>query len=215
MGCFIIFYLLLPFLNIVYKNISKKMYLSLIALLLFSYVIVPLQTKYDVYMNYVSWFITLYFMSSFIRKYSIWKECNTWFWGCVTLFTTIISIISVLLVVYFTKGAHAYYFVGEVNRPFALLIGFVSFVFFKGLKIKQSKYINVIAASTFGVFLIHTRLSKFLWKDLFNVQQFYSTPLISIAIIFVVYASCTFIDYLRIHLLEKPLFTALRNKNII
>lgn len=215
MGCFIIFYLLIPFLNIVFENISKKMHVMLIALLLFSYVIMPLQTKYDVFMNYISWFITLYFISSFIRRYSIWKEDNSKIWAGLTLLSIGLSIVSVLLIVHITQGAHAYYLVGEVNRPFALLTGIASFVFFKGVNIRQNKFINIVAASTFGVFLLHTRLSKFLWKDMINVQQYYVAPIVSVLIIFAVYVICTLIDFIRIKLIEKPLFSALRNRNVL
>ena len=206
MGCFIVFYLLIPFLNIVYKNISKREHISLLAILTFVYVLMPMQTKYNTSMNYVSWFIFIYFIASYVRKYGVWRENNSILWGMITICSILLAIISVVVVVYITNGSHAYYFVGEVNRPLALLVGVVSFIFFKSLQIKNSKIINIIGSCTFGVFLIHTRLSSFLWRDIFKNENLYDSVICSVLVVLLVYIVCTMIDVFRIYFIEIPLF---------
>jgi hypothetical protein len=80
------------------------------------------------------------------------------------------------------------------------------------LNIKYNKVINTIAASAFGVLLIHANsdtMRQWLWKDtLNNVGMFNSKFLFVHAIVSVaaVYIVCTLIDILRIRFLEKPFF---------
>ena len=84
-SCFIVFYLCIPFLNILLKNITKRQHQWLIVLLLFVYTVHGSVPKFmSVSMNYVSWFSVLYFIAAYLRLYPF-KENNTKFWGWVTL----------------------------------------------------------------------------------------------------------------------------------
>ena len=79
-GCFILFWLTIPFLNTLIRNLTKKQHGLLIGLALSIYVILPLLPFNRVIMNYVTWFMILYFMSSYIRLYQIQVFSNT-AWG--------------------------------------------------------------------------------------------------------------------------------------
>lgn len=63
-SCFLLFYLFIPFLNVLIMNLDKRMHLSLIALLLFIYTFLG-TTDLRVDMNYLTWFVVLYFISSY------------------------------------------------------------------------------------------------------------------------------------------------------
>lgn len=71
---------------------------------------------------------------------------------------------------------------------------------------------NTIAASTFGVLLIHAHsdtMRQWLWKDTLNNVGYYSSaymPLHVIGSVIGILAICTAIDQLRIHLIERPFF---------
>ena len=75
-SCFLLFYLCIPFLNILIRNMSQKQHMSLIILLLS--ISTGLGTLYAVVgrftTNYVSWFCVLYFISSYIRLYKPWEK---------------------------------------------------------------------------------------------------------------------------------------------
>ena len=77
---------------------------------------------------------------------------------------------------------------------------------------KHHKWINTIAASTFGVLLIHANsytMRQWLWRDtLQNAEQFYMSYACFHAMISVIaiFAICIAIDYIRIHTLEKWMF---------
>lgn len=63
--CFLIFYLFIPFLNILVHNIDEKKHLLILGLCAFTYIFFG--TLHKVTMNYVSWFIVLYVIASYIR----------------------------------------------------------------------------------------------------------------------------------------------------
>jgi len=72
--------------------------------------------------------------------------------------------------------------------------------------------LNTIAASTFGILLIHANsdtMRKFLWKDLLDNASFYNSSYLAIHAIcsvVCVYIVCFAIDYCRIRFIETPLF---------
>lgn len=92
------------------------------------------------------------------------------------------------------------------------------FMFFKNLRIGYSRIINIIGASTFGVFLIHTsgdEMRHWLWYDFIDVVGHYDAPsyaLYAIGSILAIFLTCSIIDICRIYVLEKPLFNFLDKK---
>ena len=113
-----------------------------------------------------------------------------------------------------------YFLVADSNKPLAVSTAVFAFLFFKNLKFGYSKIINTIAASAFGVLLIHANsdtMRQWLWRDtLDNVGHFEGNIYLhAIASIFAIYAICTLIDFIRIQFLEKPLFKAIDSKKSI
>lgn len=82
-------------------------------------------------------------------------------------------------------------------------------MFFKNLKMKRSKIINTISASTFGVLLIHANsntMRTWLWQDMLQNVKWYESPFLAVhAIVSVlaVYIVCTVIDWGRIQIVKS------------
>ena len=101
----------------------------------------------------------------------------------------------------------AFYFVTDSNTFLAVATGISSFLFLKNLKIRFSKVINTVAASTFGVLCIHASsdtMRQWLWKDVLDNVGHYSTdfmPLYAIGSVLAVFIVCFVIDQLRIRLM--------------
>lgn len=218
-GCYLLFYLTIPFINKLIQNINEKQHIYLIALCSFIYIL--LGTVHKTTFNYVTWFIVIYFIGSYIRMYPKKIYSNTRFWGIVTAFGIVLLSISIPLCAWIelkTGKGYAYAFASDSNSLLPVLIGTSSFIYFNNLSIKKNKIINSIAASTFGVFCIHANsntMRKWLWKDtLDNVGQ-YSSPwilfhaIISVMLIFIV---CVIIDKIRILAIERPFFYWLNGK---
>ena len=216
-SCFIVFFLFIPFLNALIQSLSERQHVRLLLLCFFTYVLFGTVRggPFGVVMNYVSWFMVIYFIAAYIRIYP--KE---WFsdrkkLGLLLLAAFIVSAASVVCCAYAgsrTGMFSPYYFVTDSNSFLAVAVGTLAFMYFRTLKIGYSKTINTIAASTFGVLLLHSNseaMRTWLWKDTFDITGSFDKrfmPLYAIGCILLVYAVCTLIDILRINLLEKPFF---------
>lgn len=211
-----VFYLFIPFLNILIKGMNKKQHLLLMILCVAVYTgLATIRLK--VVFNYVTWFSVIYIIGAYIRLYP-----QKWFdsrklWGCMALAMLILSWLSVAGKAYVTlrltgKIGYVYSFVADSNMPLALATAICAFMFFKNLNICYHKLINVIAASAFGVLLIHANsdiMRQWLWTDTLNNVSFMETQWVYIhafGSVIAIYTVCTIIDLARFNLLEKPFF---------
>ena len=80
-SCFLVFYLFIPFLNVLISHLDKKMHGRLVLLCLFIYTLLGTFRSSHVAMNYVSWFCVLYFIASYIRIYGLLPRLRTVNWG--------------------------------------------------------------------------------------------------------------------------------------
>ena len=117
-----------------------------------------------------------------------------------------------------------YYYVEDSNTVMAISLAVSLFLYFKNIEIKNSKIINSIASTTFGIFLIHTNsdsMRVWLWKKTVHVTEIYLKHDLKIIVLHVVLSSalifvvCMVIDKLREKLLEKPLLTYMNKFNWI
>lgn len=80
-NAYMAFFLFIPFLNILIKGMNKIKHLLLMILcvVIYSgfYQIPGLHLNY----NYLSWFIILYIIGSYIRIYGLFRDRNVLFWG--------------------------------------------------------------------------------------------------------------------------------------
>lgn len=110
-----------------------------------------------------------------------------------------------------------YSLVTDSNTLLAVITGVSSFLYFKNIKIKYSKVINLIGGSTFGVLQIHTSsdtMRLWLWNDIVNVQGAYYLSFNNIVFhavswVLIILCICTVIDLLRINTIEKWIFNFL------
>lgn len=145
--------------------------------------------------------------------------------GGITLLCVILSILSVLCVVYFDAR------LGKQTPPFkyvspsgicAVLTSVSSFMYFKDLKMRNSRFVNRVAASTFGVLLIHDNclaMRQWLWHELMPVKSIYALDSINsivtiLIVILGIFVACILLDMLRKNMIEKPLFEKINIYNM-
>ena len=205
-SAYFLLYIIAPFLNIFLNNLEKKKYQSLIIMLIILWSIVPTLTSSNFQGNSLSWFITLYILAGYIRKFEVNNKFATR--RCFIYFL-IISIINYLLSFIFTiLGSkwkwfefHSTYF-NDMQKVPTLLISLALFIVFLNIKFKYNKWINMIAAATFGVYLIsdHFMLRSILWLHIFNNYKYQNSLLLiphSIITVICVYLVSTIIDLIR------------------
>lgn len=228
-GCYLLFFLCIPFLNILISNLSEKMHQRLIVLLLFIYTGIGSIPFFSVRFNYVTWFCVLYIISSYVRLYPKLIFENTRFWLLMTFLSITLAMLSVISLTYigekynrflsyfFVAGSNkilavtSYFFVADSNKILAVTTAFSSFMLFKNLKINYSPIINLLGATTFGVLLIHANsdvMREWLWKDtLQNITMYKSDYMFIHAIISVleIFTVCSCIDVIRIVFMERKI----------
>ena len=214
-SCFLIFYLCIPFINILIKNLNEKQHIYLVLLLSFVYIFFGTIKVLNVDMNYVSWFMVIYLFSAYIRRYpkDIFSDVRFWKWCMIG--TLLLSAFSVVICAWLGAVLNrnmAYFFVTDSNTFLAVVTSLSAFMYFKNLKIKNNKFINTVAASAFGVLLIHANsdtMRRWLWQDVLHNVEVYDTVYLvlhAILSVVVIYIVCTCIDYLRIRYIERPFF---------
>lgn len=217
-SCFMIFFLLIPFINIFLKHIDRKQHRLIVILLLIVYSILP-SVHIHLSFNYVSWFTVIYIIASYIRFYGLGNKISHNMWGWLTLALIVVSSASVIGLFALNKYGYTshwvpYYFVADSNKILALAVSVSSFMWFKELKLPHSRLINAIGATTFGVLLIHANsdaMRQWLWRETVDcVGHFGDSVLwtlgyatVSVLIIFII---CSGIDWFRGKLIEPWLF---------
>lgn len=213
-----LFFLLIPFLSMLIQHLNEKQHIYLILWCVFTYIFLGSVPGFSVLMNYVSWFSVLFVIISYIRLYpkKIFQNCGLWAW--MTVLFVFLSALSVLVCAWLGVKLNrsstylTYFFVRDCNSFLTVVTSLSAFLFFKNLKIGYVKTINTVAASAFGVILIHANsdiMRRWLWGDMLDAVGHYNAPFLplyhlgSVAAIFIV---CTIIDQLRIKLIEKPFF---------
>ena len=217
-GSFLAFYIMIPFLNIFIKNISIEIHKCLIITLLFLYTFISSFLLNTAAWSYLGWYITLYFIASYMRlhPHKIFESKKLALSGLlISIALVFLSIILIDLIGPRIGFYDYYFFCADSQKILALTTGLFMFLTFKNMEIKQNKFINTIAMTTFGVLLIHANsdaMRSFLWGDLLNNTGYYSSnvlPIHFIGSVLLVYIVCVAIDYCRIRFLEKPLFKKL------
>ena len=224
---FLILYLLIPFINLLIEKLSPKSYALLLGLLLIVMTVIPsfslflsvLHRNNDTW-SYLPWMAVVYMLGAFIRLNQD-KVFELSFLNSTIKRLALVagSVILMFLWIgfydYFGSRHNMrspYWFVNDANKLLAIVTALCIFVFFLGIHIKHNKWINRIAATTFGIFLIHTSgdaMREFLWKDLFHCKDLYydsMLPIKYIGMVFAIFAVCAAIDWLRAKCLEGPLF---------
>ena len=213
-SCFLIFWLSIPFWNILIQNMTQRQHQYLLALLLGAYTILGSIPQFHIAFNYVTWFGVVYLISSYVRLYPHPVFEKVKLWGMVSILSIVMAIISMFSMVYMFGGSASQFFVSDSNKFFAVLVAVSSFLWFKGLGIPYNKWINLVGGSTFGVLLIHANsdaMRTWLWRDLIDCVGHYSLPIIDLVLystgtVCIIFTVCILIDRLRIKMVEVPFF---------
>lgn len=222
-GTYIVFFLFTPFLNILANGMNKKQYQCLLLLVLMVYTGYSTIFSHQTY-NYLIWLMVMYLLGGYMQLYphKIFESQKIGLVGTIT--SVFLMVVFILFVDFFASrfGFYEYdYLMSRGNMILALSCSVFSFLFFKNLKIKQNKLLNKIAASTFGVLLIHSNsvTTRFFWWELvFKNGQFYNSKFLIVhafCVVITIFALSILIDWGRIRWVEKPFFEFINKTSFI
>lgn len=215
---FTVFYLLIPFLNALLSHIGCRRLGALVCLLLSLETLAFTFLGNDSAFSEVSWYATLYLLAAYMRRRP--RRLTEDPGVCTRLFAlcAVLSVLSVLALdgVAAVLGRPAfsigYYMVADSGKALSFLTGLTCFLFFKNLRMRDSRVVNAVAATTFGVLLIHANsdaMRELLWGRLLDVRGAYGLPLPALVLHAAVsavgvFAACSAVDRLRIRIVEPP-----------
>lgn len=220
---YIVLYFLSPCLNIMIHHITQKQHMRLILFLLTIWSILPtVFNGMDICYSQLGWFILLYLAAAYVRLYpdSFWmKRYGKMRYFLVSYGFVFLTVLFLDLLEYMIPefSLDMEYFGGQ-NKITTFLCAFSLFIAFLNLEVRQNKWINRIASTTFGVYLLHDNafINRSLWTEWLDTDQWIHSPgllphLIGATVC--VFCGCMILDYCRGELLEKPFLSWLEKKN--
>lgn len=142
---YITMYLLAPYINKGLANLSHRdhLALSVIVFTLFSALSVFNRCQYiNINMGYhFSWFVVLYIITSYFRKYKLWRKVPNYYYLIIYLALSIIGTICEFYNIPFISGT-------QYNNPVVAISAFTLFFFFADSMVKR-KY-SVLLISRFA-----------------------------------------------------------------
>jgi surface polysaccharide O-acyltransferase-like enzyme len=214
-------YILSPFLNKFINYCTNKEYKQLLIILTVILSVIPTFTNSLPGIDNLAWFVFLYLIASYIRKYphdlfSRTRLCLLIFTaGCIFIMLSVI--ILDLLGLKIANFPIDPTFLREMNSLPLLFCSISLFLYFKNINIGSNKIINSVSATTFGIYLIHDNnlIRSYLWVNIAKNNSYYHSNwlfLHAIVTIILVFIVCLFIEYFRIECIEKPLFNLVGDK---
>lgn len=146
---YLVFFLFIPFLNILVQNMSRKQHLSLIGLCLCFFSVWAKLKLFPVDFNYVIWFCVVYLIGSYIRLNNIKNKLSYKNWGLITVLLLVAAMLSVVSF-YIIFHDHMYMLMMDTNALFPILICVTAFLFFTTVPFPHSRIVNIVSSSTFG-----------------------------------------------------------------
>ncbi len=216
---YLVWYLAVPFLNLLVHRLTERQHLRLLLLLGFAYVFLgTFRPFFGVAMNYFSWYTVLYFIAAYLRLHPRRFFAGARRWGLISAACVLACLLAVAAGAFVSaRIGKPYFFVAvtDANTLLALVTAVSLFLFFSQLELRPSRVINHLAAASFGVFCIHANsdaMRAWLWGDLLQVAArypeagaFLRLPAAAAGI----YLLCAGIDFLRARFLERPFLRAL------
>lgn len=209
-SCFLVFYLFIPILNVLVNSLSKCLHKYTVMVLIAVFAALPSIPIISMRFNYVTWFMCLYMIASYIRKYGLFPNLSHNQWGLLAIIMIVIGSISVLgmEIIYkmgYTDRFAPYFFVADSNKFLSLAIAISSFMYFKDLRIPHSRLINVVGGATFGVLLIHANsdeMRQWLWRETVDCIGHFSDSVLwtlgyAIVSVLTIFIVCAGIEWFR------------------
>lgn len=185
-----------PLLNAGFAILNKKQMLAVLLLLGYFFSVMPTLGFYTaISQNRIGVMIFLYCIGGYIRFFHSAKSKKSL---VIEFFSALI--VFLVLAFFMLKGKFDY--VWGIEKAPIILLSVIVFLVFKNLNIANCKFINWVAASCFGVYLIHMNnyTTYFIWDNLLHTTNFYLSKYMIPYVIFsvsMIFILATLIDKVR------------------
>lgn len=221
---FLVLYLLTPIINRVLRWLQHKYYVMLLVVSTVIWFLIP--TALNLWPNvphttfgfkHIFSFVIFYSMGAYIKLYGshITKKIGIIFSaiGFVGAFLgdILVDVLAMTNPVYMKQ---IFYFTQNDYGFFQLLLGIGLFIIFLKAKITYRPWINVVASTTFGIYLLHDNklFLHYMWDNALATYQYYDSlvlPLYAIFVVALIFVVGMTVDYVRLAFIEKPVMKAI------
>jgi len=221
---FLVLYLLTPIINRVLRWLQHKYYVMLLVVSTVIWFLIP--TALNLWPNvphttfgfkHIFSFIVFYSLGAYIKLYGshITKKIGIIFTaiGFVGAFLgdILVDVLAMTNPVYMKQ---IFYFTQNDYGFFQLLLGIGLFIIFLKAKITYRPWINVVASTTFGIYLLHDNrlFLHHMWDNVLATYQYYDSivlPLYAIFVVALIFVVGMTVDYVRLAFIEKPVMKAI------
>lgn len=212
-----------PFINACLNNIDQKSHLKLILGSLILWLCIPLFLNLRVEYSNILWFVILYTIAAYIRKYPNAFNGKTRNYAAIAIVTYVLTIALILTFDMTTNHSDFwgnYNYIETItlqNSPLILIMAITLFLAFKNLTIGKNRYVNTIAATMFGVYLIHDSklVMTHIYSDLFDCYSFTNSEIIIPYCFFMmacIFLICIPIEWMRMRIFELGLLNKIPKK---
>lgn len=217
-------YIFSPFINKLIKNLDKSQYITLILIGTIVLVVIPTLTPKGkgIYSD-ILYFIYLYVLSGYLKKYKIKfidskKKCILLI-ITMLIFIMTVSIVSTFMAQYVKIFDKLIKYFDKSNSVPILILALSIFELFRTVEIRENKAIYMFARTSFAVYLIHDNVNfkKILWNDIFKTNEFFYANSVKLLIhiivtLAVIYIGCTMIELIREKLFRRIIYNIKINK---
>ena len=221
---FLVLYLLTPVINRVLHWLQHTYYVILLVVSTVIWFLIP--TALNLWPNvphttfgfkHIFSFVIFYSMGAYIKLYGshITKKIGIIFTaiGFVGAFLgdILVDVLAMTNPVYMKQ---IFYFTQNDYGFFQLLLGIGLFIIFLKAKITYRPWINVVASTTFGIYLLHDNrlFLHHMWDNVLATYQYYDSlvlPLYAIFVVALIFVVGMTVDYVRLAFIEKPVMKAI------
>lgn len=223
-NCYLLLYILSPYINKIIKQLDKKEFQRLLIILLIVFSILPSVLPSAFVMDNtrgygIIWFIILYLVGAYIRLYvkTYYKNRkNLIVFFLINSFTYLLVlgiqyICTKLQISDISERMYNYNFITVFLSSLCL------FLYFKNINIKNTKIINIIskiAPLTFGVYIIHEQviLRETLYLNILNLDQFWNNSIQFVVIpitAITIFLICTLIEKMTKNTIQTLIYNCL------
>ena len=221
---FLVLYLLTPVINRVLHWLQHTYYVILLVVSTVIWFLMP--TVLNLWPNvphttfgfkHIFSFVVFYSLGAYIKLYGshITKKIGIIFTaiGFVGAFLgdILVDVLAMTNPVYMKQ---IFYFTQNDYGFFQLLLGIGLFIIFLKAKIIYRPWINVVASTTFGIYLFHDNrlFLHHMWDNVLATYQYYDSlvlPLYAIFVVALIFVIGMTVDYVRLAFIEKPVMKAI------
>lgn len=165
--CYVMLYISFPYLNLFLYRITKDELKSILIILLSIFSILQTFIGARLFYNEFIWFIILYFIAFYLKKYCILNNRKIFKW------ISIIIYIIIYLGSYIFKQYNLNFSLAGEYTVTGLVVSITLFCYFIQLSLGYKKYINFISSGTLAVYLIHENIfgRNIIWEKILKISK--------------------------------------------